>query len=172
MLNFIRQFFYSQARRREIFRFWDGQKVRGADPIAAWRALIADPDFDIERDTAMLENFNDNGAWLRCVNATRKALNVAEFDAGGLTENELFSCFQNFIVTVNALKKNFSHWPTSSGASARGPATALGQIWPPPDTTKPAASISINDEPNYGGPPLPPTASPPPLSRTPQLSVP
>lgn len=149
MFNFIRNYFYNRSRL--IFHFRDGKTVRGADPIAVWRAILADPDFDVEKDSTLIE-LNDEAAWRRCINAVRNAFSIPDFSAGGLSENELFELFQAFCLYVNAVKKNFSHWPISSGVTGSTLRSGLGTYWEPA-TPQPSASTSIPPEPNFDAPP-------------------
>ena len=164
MINALRRFF--RNRGRQIFRYWDGSRIRYADPIVVWRAFLAHPDFEIERDSALID-LNEAGAWVRCIAATRAALGIALPENGGLTENETYARFQDFCTFAAALKKNINHWPTTSAVTGGIP-TGMGQHW---DPTPPPGSGSIFDEPNCAAPDTLPMASQPPSSPSPLLSA-
>jgi hypothetical protein len=148
ILNLLRRWYF--ARGREIFRFWDGRRQRRIDPVMVWRALLAHPRFDLERDTTLLEVGLDS-AWQNTLDATREALGVLPHAEGGLTERETIQLCQSFCVYALELKKNSSPLPTSSGPMAGGPPAAgqMGQYWE--DATPPSASTSTSGEPNSGG---------------------
>jgi hypothetical protein len=126
MLNLIRRFFFNRSRR--IFRFWDGRRIRWADPVQCWREILADGEFDIERDTALMElpdAKTANAAWVKCVAAVRRVFNVAPVESGGLMENECVDLFKSFCVYLHALKKNSSPLPTKS-PTPTGPPISSG----------------------------------------------
>lgn len=143
MFNWLRR--WQRNRRREIFRYWDGRKNRVADPIRVWREIIADPEFEIERDAGLME-VNDREAWVRCVNATRRILGIPEFEQGGLTEDETVQQFQAFCVFVATLKKN------SSPPQITPPPTAPFPPSSTTDTPQSSDSISISDGPSFDPP--------------------
>ena len=153
MFNFLVN--YIRNRQRMIFRFWDGKKVRGADPIVVWRALLSHPEFEITRDTELMnvpEFKISDAARHRLVAATRAAFAVKSLADGGLTEDETVSLFQSFCVYAAELKKNSSNTPISSEPT---PAANIlpgnfGQIWT--DTPPLSDSTSTPAEPNCVGP--------------------
>jgi hypothetical protein len=149
LVNIIR------SRQRQIFRFWDGKKVRGADPIVVWRALLSHPDFEITRDTELM-NVPDfkvsDPARRRCVAATRAAFGVESLGGGGLTEDETVDLFKAFCIYAVELKKNFRDTPISSEPT---PAPSVlpgnfGQHWE--DTPPSSGSTSTPAEPNFDAP--------------------
>ena len=131
MLNPIRRLIIE--RRRAIFRFWDGRRIRGADPIAVLRALRADPEYDQEVHLPLVDA-GDEEAIRIAANAVRRAFGVAAFEAGGLSELELLGVLMDFITFTLALKKNTGPTPSSSepfrstsSGGTPGPETTNGQ---------------------------------------------
>jgi hypothetical protein len=153
MFNFVIN--WIRNRQRQIFRFWDGHKVRGADPIVVWRALLSHPEFEITRDTALMEvsDFKiADGARQRIVAATRTAFGVESLAGGGLTEDETVDLFKAFCVYAAELKKNSSNTPISSEPTPTANILPgnFGQHWE--DTPPSAASTSTPAESNFDAP--------------------
>ena len=120
ILNPIRRLIIE--RRRAIFRFWDGRRIRGADPIAVLRSLRADPEYDQEVHLPLVDA-GDEEAIRIVANAVRRAFSVAAFESGGLSELELLGVLMDFITFTLALKKNTGPTPNSSEPS---PSTSSG----------------------------------------------
>ena len=40
---------------RNIFRFWDGEKERAVDPLAVFRSILSDKDFNLKEDMTLME---------------------------------------------------------------------------------------------------------------------
>lgn len=112
-LLFFRWLFGGRQASRQIFRFWDGQRDRAADPLVIYRAIETDPQFNVEVDSALLEA-GDSEATVRAVGAVQRAFGVKDFDHGGLLESEALALLVEFYEFLALLKKSTSDTPTSS----------------------------------------------------------
>jgi hypothetical protein len=97
--------------RRAIFRYWDGRRIRGVDPIAAIRDIKADPEYDEDSHPALVD-IGDADAIRIMANAIRSAIHCPTFEAGGLTELELLAVYHQFLTYTASLKKSSSQPPT------------------------------------------------------------
>jgi hypothetical protein len=134
------------AAEREIFQFWDGHKVRLADPLAVQRALVTDPDLDLKNDPGLMATPKTPGllATGRVAAAVRKAFGVATLDNGGLTDGEcvaLFCEFGDYIGGLTEAARPLASSPPPTGpaapessptpTSAASGSTAVGQVVTP-----------------------------------------
>jgi len=109
---------------RAIFRYFDGTKQRGIDPIAAFRSLVAHPDYDPE-STPLLVGAGDAAAYATMLKAARQVFGVTAWseDGGGLTETETIELLISFGAYLNSLKKSGNPSLTShetGNATCRG----------------------------------------------------
>lgn len=118
MFNWLRR--WRQNRTRAIFRYWDGQAMRSADPITLWRAIKAHPQFNLERDPLM-HDAGDDESTVICLNATRDIFGVKPVEEGGLTETETIDLLGSYFDWINAVKKNISTSPTLPESMASPP---------------------------------------------------
>ncbi|MCC7424822.1 MAG: hypothetical protein IT428_31510 [Planctomycetaceae bacterium] len=121
-------------RGRAIFRFWDGQRDRLADPMVIHRSLLEHGEFNWETTPALIDVDNDkisSDALRITADATRKAFGVPELIDGGLTETELLQLLVQFSLYLSSLKKSISPPQTSPAATAPKPSGN--------STTKPAS---------------------------------
>ena len=107
------RFWRRAERQRDIFAFWDGKRDRKADPLAAYRALKADPDFNIDVDTELVASAGDLESSAKMANAVRRSFGVPRFEDGGLTESECNTLFWAFMLYLNE-KKNTDEPPLTS----------------------------------------------------------
>ena len=140
-----------QESPREIFRYWNGTRKRGVDPLAALRTLLTHPEFNAETDPALAEA-GDPEASARALGAIRSAFQVAawsEDDAGnqsGMTERETMAILYEFQDYIETLKKNISQpltSPPATDSTASAPATAapaVAEVTPPPVVGPPVIS--------------------------------
>lgn len=125
---------------RLIFKFFDGERERAVDPLAALRRLRA-TGCDINAQLTLLNDAPDESireeAWLSLVNATREVFDLKplrdDFTGGGgicrgLTEQETFDVFDRFGEFIDALKKNTNPKPTLPPSSE--PPVCPGSVEP------------------------------------------
>lgn len=105
--------FKSRRPTRAIFRFWDGQRDRAADPLEILRALENDSLVNLEVESAFMLA-GDAEATLKTVQLVRRAFGVKDFTQGGLLEAECLDLIENFYDFLSSLKKNTSASPISS----------------------------------------------------------
>lgn len=108
---------------RGIFRFWDGQKNRAVDPFVILASIEADPELNLEIDSALVVA-GDSAAIAKTVRCTRRAFGVKEFSQGGLLEAECLELIGEFYDFLGALKKNTSLSPISSPPTESMPSPA------------------------------------------------
>jgi hypothetical protein len=152
VFRFLRKLFgrrdpfgYTPAER-EIFEFWDGHKVRLADPLTVQRALVTDPELDAKLDTGLLRIPGEPGlnAAGRIAAAVRRAFKVPDLEHGGLSEGEcisLFCTFGDYIGGLTELARPLASSPPPTGSaapessptptSAASGSTAVGQVATP-----------------------------------------
>lgn len=128
MRLFSRLFAWRRIREREqeIFRFWDGSRERGVDPLVVLRDLNAHPQFKPEFHPSLILNGDPaSGAVKEATEITLDAVNFAfgvepwrEADgaAKGLTVTKRLELLLTFSEYLDALKKNISGTPTSPAA--------------------------------------------------------
>lgn len=105
------------VEERQIFRFFDGEKERGIDPIATFRAFVSQPDFDYQADVGLAET-GDLQATARVLAAARAAFKVSEFseDNGqqsGMLDSEVIATMKAFGSFISSLQKKTESTLTS-----------------------------------------------------------
>lgn len=105
---------FRRERKRQIFTFWDGNRLRRIDPMVVWEKLVEHPTFVEERHvTAALRGEPEA---VRIVVATVcDVFGVREWSEGrgGLLRNECFDLLSSFYDYLDALKKNTVEHATS-----------------------------------------------------------
>lgn len=148
MLGFLRRWYIN--RTRAIFQYWDGRRIRRIDPMAAFRALVAHPEFDWESHPDLIDTGDDEATDIT-LGAVRDVFGVQAYKgelSAGLTEAETISLLTDFVVYVNALKKNINPSPISppptgpdcSGDSTTKPSVDCGSTSTESNCAAPAAS--------------------------------
>lgn len=139
MLNWLRRII--RNRRRAIFVYWDGLRIRRIDPIAAFRALKTHPTFDPDTHLA-LADLGDLDAIKVTLEATRDVFGITAFTdkTGGLIDDETLALIGDFFEYLASLKKSGRPSPTSSASTAPGQS-------PPANSTPPSASADYSSTP-------------------------
>lgn len=115
---------------RQIFRYHDGTRERGIDPIRALRELAADPQFNPSTHPELAQNSDPKiamPALTILLAAVRRVFGLTEWsmdDAGvesGLTDEETVAMFGVFGEFTDHVKKNGSPGPTSPEPTAPTP---------------------------------------------------
>lgn len=115
-----------KPEERLIYRYWNGSKEVGADPLVLYRALMGQSESDIKSDGALMET-GDAEALGRIVAAARKVFNVEEFheengEPVGLLESEVLQLLNDFASWTNETQKKMSlqtfSLPTAETSSA------------------------------------------------------
>lgn len=116
---------------RNIFRFFDGEKERGIDPLLVARRIASHPTFNPEVHWAGIKmDPPDMESVGIVVDAVRDVFEVQgwhEVDGQevGLTEDECIGLFGQFLIYTDSLKKNIEPNPT-------GPPATAPPVCPPP----------------------------------------
>lgn len=124
---------------RKIFRYFDGEKERGADPLRAHRAFLEHPTFDIAKHPYGVDA-GDPTATRISVDAICDVFHVKRWDdetQTGLPEYEILDLFIQFYCYLDDLKKNTGLIPTSP------PDTGLPPSPPPQDANTSDTSASV-----------------------------
>ena len=132
MFKFIRRWLgYDDAR--QIYRYWDGQRMRRADPLRIIRLLTIHPTFDMGshpllatmavRPEATDEEVhsamrNSVEATEVCVDAIRQVFDVQTLDSRGLTDGECMALLNDFTLYIEGLKKSTSPIATTPQPTA------------------------------------------------------
>ena len=103
LLDFLRRWIIE--RRRAIFRYWDGRRLRKIDPMAVLRALRADKNYDQAVHLPQVDA-GDEEAIRITANAVRSAFGAPAFADGGLSELELCGVLVDFLTFLATLKKS------------------------------------------------------------------
>jgi hypothetical protein len=130
MLWLKRLFRRRAERQRQIFRYFDGVRRRGIDPIAAYRALASDPDFryDLHVQGCLEGDLESIQITLAAVRRTFDVRPWNEATERGLTEEETLELLPQFYDYMESLKKNTAPWPSSSPSTAScSPELAAGE---------------------------------------------
>lgn len=111
-----------QKRRRGIFRYWDGERPRAADPLVVLQFFAKHPTFRLDHHPAFAAE-GDVDAQRITVVAVREAFGATPysfdgFGDHGLTDEETMELLSAFAEYLNALKKNGSQPATSPAAMA------------------------------------------------------
>lgn len=113
---------------RAIFPYWDGKRHRLGDPLALHRALLTDPDFDMEFDPKVAEVPTKDGlnATGRVAAAVRKAFGVKTLDDGGLTDTECLTLFCEFGGYLGQLTEDTRPLASSPGSTESPAESGIG----------------------------------------------
>ncbi|MGO9108539.1 MAG: hypothetical protein ACLP9L_04835 [Thermoguttaceae bacterium] len=117
-----------------VFSYWDGQRVRHADPFKLWRELTQDPDVNLERLLPEVDAA-DGKAIDTAIAHVCKVFAVTRWDETaqtGLTDLELLNLLGGVLRWTAFVKKNSSPGQTSPPVTA--PASSIGPE--PPSATK------------------------------------
>jgi hypothetical protein len=102
----------AKPAERQIFRYWDGEKERHADPIEMFRRMAVHDTFDLEghlKDlTASVPQVQLEAEQIT-VDAVREIFGVKAWSEDcptGLTRGETMNLLGQFIMYTDALKKN------------------------------------------------------------------
>ena len=140
---------------RLLYRFWDGRQWRRVDPWRTYRAILADPKFNLETHLPLVEKGVEPET-THCMQAICSAFGVQRYDVAagtGMTDWELLSLLDSFTGYLDALEKKTDDGRISSsptgGTSSGSPAvpslttsssSASGDASIAPNTAAPVAS--------------------------------
>lgn len=146
----VQQLFGRPKAARGLFEYWDGQRTRQIDPIAAYRAIWTNPACDLASDARTAQNpLTADGLPMipaaevyaaedRLRQMTRDVFGVQAWSETqpGLTVDEVDQLLASFWVYIHQLKKKRNTLPTRSL-----PLTSREAL-PSPDTPPAAAGPS------------------------------
>lgn len=145
-----------QLQEREIFVYFDGHRHRRGDPIAIYRGLKDDPQFNLDVHPGEAEE-GDLEALGIMAGAVRRVFGVKSADEGGLTEMECAELLRGYLDYTGSLKKNSSTppMPLSPTITPTPPASLGEQVEEMADsiTNSTADSSSTATGPNSDIPP-------------------
>ncbi len=142
MFGKLKALIWGQHYDRAIFRYWNGTKIVGIDPMVALSLFSSDPEFVWDKHLAGLdgpdEKFQAECA-IVCRNAARRVFNLQTWSEWnrtetGVTDLEAMGVLNQFIEFVDRLKKNIEPPPTS-------PASTVPQSSEP---TSPTSACSVS----------------------------
>lgn len=97
-----------RADQRAIFRYWDGVRDTGCDPIAALIAMEQDPEFRQDQHPQQVDE-GDAEATQIMARMVERVFHLPPCDPAtgeGLTISERLALYQTFCEYAEALKKN------------------------------------------------------------------
>lgn len=145
-MGLLRLFRRQGRPKRKIFAYHDGVRRRWADPIAIWRAIESDPEFDPTRHFGEMDR-GEGESFEIAGRMARRAFSLPAYDdrtGKGLTEFEAMSLLWRFIAYSEELKKNIEPPPTAPSPTDLPASPASGsQV-----TSSSSASGSISTGPN------------------------
>ena len=146
---------WRHRRRRQLFRYFDGDRMRRADPLVLLAAIDQDPEYVPDKTPYFIAAGQQDAidVSIRMVNRVFGAQPYDDETGIGLTTNEAMSLFSQFMTWLDGLKKNTSATPTpppSTDATSNGSAngTTSGTSLTSASKTEPASAepISIEQE--------------------------
>lgn len=116
ILNLLRQHFWN--RRRLLFRFHDGRRVRGIDPVEVLTRLADHEDY-LPRHLSDAVN-GDRESQQIVAKAACEAFGVKPYDGKrtGLTVAERLHLMLTFDAWTIVVKKNIASWPIQQHSTA------------------------------------------------------
>jgi hypothetical protein len=126
MLGFLWRRF--TRRKRNLFSYWDGSRMRSDDPLAIQMRIETHPTCRWDVHPIAAER-GDVEAYKITLNAICDVFKVRMFDPdqpGGLTHEELMTLLGQYADYVDALKKNTGPLPTWRAASDATSAPSSG----------------------------------------------
>ena len=142
---------------RQIYRYYDGQKVVTADPLVIYKRLMdRGPTLAVDMKvsaTTMKGNVKAHDDSLRKI---REIFDVKPLDQGGLTEIETLALLDHYLVFEDVQKKIAPRRPTSPGETSPSSSPSTDAAPPTPSSTD---SGSTDAGPSTE-PPTPPPSEP------------
>jgi len=147
-----------RPRQRQIYHYWNGQKVIAADPMILYKRIMdVGPELDAVIRIAASQSKEAPRAYHDMLVLVRGIFDLQALAEGGLTETEAAGLLDHFMLYTSELKKNGSPPATSSTSSAPTPSSESGDA---ASATRPTSdSGSTANACSTGGPGPSPTAS-------------
>ncbi len=104
-----------EPRQRQIYSYFDGQRVIKADPVVLFKRLAdVGPELDVDYRVARSQSKDARKAHDAMVAKIYRVFNIKPLAEGGLTETEATELLDHFITFNEAIKKKSSHFATYS----------------------------------------------------------
>lgn len=123
MLRFLTN--WRAKRGRQIFRYWDGNKMRRIDPLEAMLRISAHPTYNVELHPKLLDAGDVEATRITC-QAVKDVFGVTDYDPvknTGLTVAEQLALLGAFSLYIDGLKKSTDSTATFAG-STEGPTSS------------------------------------------------
>jgi hypothetical protein len=107
-------------RHRLLFRFWDGEQERSADPYRLWRDLNNHPKINLEEIAPAIDEGREPET-TTLIEAMAEVFGLKRFDSttkAGLTDWEVLNLLVELDEYLLALKKNINIGPISPAPTA------------------------------------------------------
>lgn len=124
--------------KRGIYRFWDGEQWRYADPLRIWQGIFRHPTVNFVRDLEAVDE-GIEPTTTEVLNGICEIFAVQRFDDAtrrGLTSWELVDMLNEYFAWLESQKKSTSSGPTSTEPSEPEYSSSMAA---PPGDTKPSA---------------------------------
>lgn len=94
-------------KEKMVYRYWDGEGMRRADPMVLWRAMMeVGPELAIDIKVADSPLKDAPKAHQSACKKIRGVFSIKEFDQGGLSEVKLLELADHFMIYCHSVKKN------------------------------------------------------------------
>lgn len=160
--------------RRQIFCYWDGQSYRYIDPMVAYRGLVEDPEYLMDRTPLELQAAIELGKEKDALDlmrimatACRRVFDVQPINSqtgAGLADSECVTLMTAFGLYLSALKKNISTPPTSPQSTEIPADSATSNSSDSSSTATDSTTDAAQKSPSASGP-LSGISSPPATSK-------
>lgn len=151
---------YYCPKERRIFYYYDGEKVREADPMVLFRRYDAvRADFVTAYKVAQSPAKDAGAEAVKAAGMIHSVFGTRPFEQGqgGLTEDEVYDLLYKFMDYCESVKKNSSQSPTSPAETSP---TSESSSDEPCATSSSSPSGSCGTDNSTGRPPSWPTESP------------
>jgi len=148
-------------KEREIYRYFDGQKVRSADPMRLYQKLKGvSADLEIEFKVARSGMKGADEAYNKAVSRIHGIFDTKPLEEGGITDVEAVNLFGHFWNYSGGVKKKVPPHTTPSTGTSEGTPTNTESAQEKPSPTSPTSdSGSTAAEPTTESPTEPPSVS-------------
>jgi hypothetical protein len=133
-----------QPEERCIYRYFDGEKVRVADPMILYKRMAeVSGDLSAYISLAYSPSKDSRSGWDKMVEKIRWIYDVKPFAEGGLLEGECVTLHDHFNTFCADQKKTMSSSPTTSTESSPSTPSSTEES---PSTESTSASGSTDDD--------------------------
>jgi len=100
---------------RNVFSYWNGERIVRADPIELWHKLESHPTYVADKHAALADEGDPESVKITCdaVQYVFGAKPYTERDDSGLMISEQLALLTEYYLYLDAQKKSYDRWLTS-----------------------------------------------------------